>query len=50
MSIAYNPRVNDYVVWTTEMGQVHQGWVYFVASECEQKRLAKTYEICLYRD
>jgi hypothetical protein len=38
MSIAYNPQVNDYVVWTTEMGQVHQGWVYFVASEYEHKR------------
>ena len=32
----YEPQVNDYVVWTTEMGQVHKGWVYFVADE-EQK-------------
>ena len=32
MSVGYNPQVNDYVVWTTELGQVHKGWVYFVAS------------------
>ena len=38
MSVGYNPEVNDYVIWTTEMGQVHQGWVYFVASESEEKR------------
>ena len=38
MSVGYNPQVNDYVVWTTELGQVHQGWVYFVASEAEKKK------------
>ena len=38
MTAGYNPQVNDYVVWTTEVGQVHQGWVYFVASEAEQKK------------
>ena len=38
MSVGYNPQVNDYVVWTTAMGQVHKGWVYFVASEVEHKR------------
>ena len=38
MSVGYNPQVNDYVIWTTELGQVHQGWVYFVASESEEKR------------
>ena len=38
MSVGYNPQVNDYVVWTTELGQVHKGWVYFVASESEQKK------------
>jgi len=25
----YQPQVNDYVKWTTELGQVHEGWVYF---------------------
>ena len=34
----YNPQVNDYVVWTTELGQVHKGWVYFVADESEKKK------------
>ena len=38
MSVGYNPRVNDYVVWTTELGQVHKGWVYFVADKSEQKK------------
>ena len=38
MSVGYNPRVNDYVVWTTELGQVHKGWVYFVADKSEKKK------------
>ena len=38
MSVGYNPQVNDYVVWTTELGQVHKGWVYFVADKSEQKK------------
>ena len=38
MNVGYNPEVNDYVIWTTELGQVHKGWVYFVASESEEKR------------
>ena len=25
----YEPEVDDYVVWTNELGQVHEGWVYF---------------------
>ena len=32
MTAGYNPQVNDYVVWTNELGQVYKGWVYFVAS------------------
>ena len=51
MSVGYNPQVNDYVVWTTELGQVHKGWVYFVASEVrKEKRLANACEIYFYRD
>ena len=38
MSVGYNPQVNDYVVWTTELGQVHKGWVYFVADKSEKKK------------
>ena len=29
----YEPKVNDYVIWTTEMGLVHKGWVYFKCDE-----------------
>ena len=25
----YDPQVNDYVRWTTELGAVHEGWVYY---------------------
>ena len=25
----YDPKVNDYVRWTTALGMVHEGWVYF---------------------
>ena len=38
MTAGYNPQVNDYVVWTTAMGHIHEGWVYFVASESEHKK------------
>ena len=41
MSVGYNPQVNDYVVWTTELGQVHKGWVYFVADKSEKKKVGK---------
>ena len=34
----YEPEVNDYVEWTTQLGQVHEGWVYFKASPVIQKR------------
>ncbi len=25
----YVPKVNDYVKWTTALGMVHEGWVYY---------------------
>ena len=34
----YEPQVNDYVRWTTELGHVHEGWVYYKASVSEPKR------------
>ena len=34
----YEPEVNDYVVWTTELGMVHKGWVYFKADPTIEKR------------
>ena len=39
--VGYNPQVNDYVVWTTELGQVHKGWVYFVAINQKRKKVGK---------
>ena len=34
----YEPEVNDYVEWTTKLGQVHKGWVYFKAEPVIPKR------------
>tara|TARA_Y200000002_G_scaffold366245_1_gene356997 strand:+ start:451 stop:765 length:315 start_codon:yes stop_codon:yes gene_type:complete len=34
----YEPRVDDYVVWTTKLGMRHEGWVYFVGEETPPKR------------
>ena len=34
----YEPQVNDYVKWTTALGMVHEGWVYFKASPSEKKK------------
>ena len=36
--MTYEPKVNDYVVWTTALGMKHEGWVYFVADRSEPKR------------
>ena len=38
----YDPQVNDYVRWTTELGMVHEGWVYFKADVSEPKKGWKT--------
>ena len=36
----YDPQVNDYVRWTTALGMVHEGWVYFKGNaEDNQKRV-----------
>ena len=34
----YDPQVNDYVRWTTALGMIHEGWVYFKASPSEEKK------------
>ena len=33
----YEPEVNDYVQWQTELGQIHEGWVYFKAEPTAPK-------------
>ena len=34
----YEPKVDDYVIWTTQLGMVHEGWVYFVSEKSKPKR------------
>ena len=34
----YEPKVDDYVIWTTQLGMIHEGWVYFVSEEVKPKR------------
>ena len=34
----YEPQVGDYVKWTTALGMVHEGWVYFKCDPHPQKR------------
>ena len=33
MSVGYNPQVDDYVIWKDSIGNVLEGWVYFVCDE-----------------
>ena len=34
----YEPQIDDYVKWTTALGMVHEGWVYFKCDPTPQKR------------
>ena len=34
----YEPQVDDYVKWTTDLGMVHEGWVYFKCDPTPKKR------------
>ena len=34
----YEPQVGDYVKWTTALGMVHEGWVYFKCDPHPQKK------------
>ena len=34
----YEPQIDDYVRWTTALGMVHEGWVYFKCEPLPQKR------------
>tara|TARA_B100001287_G_scaffold57586_1_gene45951 strand:+ start:352 stop:642 length:291 start_codon:yes stop_codon:yes gene_type:complete len=38
----YEPQVNDYVIWSSESGQIHEGWVFFKSDPPVQKRGWKT--------
>tara|TARA_Y100001973_G_C5180162_1_gene324359 strand:- start:848 stop:1210 length:363 start_codon:yes stop_codon:yes gene_type:complete len=55
----YEPQVNDYVIWTTELGHVHEGWVYFKGESADNQMRIKngwrpvsryiTIEVCVRR-
>ena len=34
----YTPQVDDYVRWTTDLGMVHEGWVYFKCDYAPKKK------------
>ena len=37
----YEPEVDDYVIWTTELGMVHEGWVYFKGDKVDNEKRVK---------
>ena len=37
----YEPQVNDYVRWTTALGMVHEGWVYYKGTPDDNVRRIK---------
>ena len=34
----YEPQVDDYVRWTTPLGAVHEGWIYFKGDPTTEER------------
>ena len=34
----YIPQVNDYVKWTTALGMVHEGWVYYEGKQHDNEK------------
>ena len=34
----YEPQIDDYVRWTTALGMVHEGWVYFKCDPTPKKK------------
>ena len=39
--MVYDPQVNDYVRWTTALGMVHEGWVYYKGDTHDNQRRLK---------
>ena len=37
----YEPEVNDYVIWTTELGMKHEGWVYWKGDPVDNEQRIK---------
>ena len=40
-SCDYIPKVNDYVKWTTALGMVHEGWVYYKGDSDDNEKRVK---------
>ena len=38
----YEPQVNDYVIWTTALGMIHEGWVYFKGDPVDNEKRIKS--------
>ncbi len=38
---SYVPKVNDYVRWTTALGMVHEGWVYYKGKPDDNEKRIK---------
>ena len=39
--LKYEPQINDYVVWTTALGMIHEGWVYFKGDPVDNEKRIK---------
>ena len=37
----YMPEVNDYVIWTNDLGTVDEGWVYWKGTPVDNEHRAK---------
>ena len=37
----YEPEVDDYVIWTTDLGMKHEGWVYFKCDVTDNDKRTK---------
>lgn len=37
----YEPEVDDYVIWTTDLGMKHEGWVYFKCDVIDNDKRVK---------
>jgi len=41
----YIPQVDDYVKWTTDLGMVHEGWVYWKGEPAPEKEVGENQSI-----
>ena len=41
----YEPQIDDYVKWTTALGMVHEGWVYWKGEPTPEKEVGENQNI-----